>query len=93
MGHTPTYENMVARCDGNIIIIDTGITPAYGGVLSALRVQYGLFPLEIHGSMMALNATTSRTRRWRELEIVHALYEGSSKELARSDKIIEGSFS
>jgi len=84
---------MVARCNGEIIIIDTGITFHYGGVVSALRVEYGLFPLENPDSMMALNATVSRTRRWRELEVVHALYEGSSKELVRSDKIIEGSFS
>jgi len=31
-------------------------------------------------------------RRWRELEIVRALYEDGYEELTRSDKIIEGTF-
>ncbi|THV07309.1 Metallo-dependent phosphatase [Dendrothele bispora CBS 962.96] len=30
MGHTPNFHNIVSRCDGKIIIIDTGISHAYG---------------------------------------------------------------
>jgi len=93
MGHTPTYEHMVSRCDGTIIIIDTGITPAYGGVLSALKIEYGLFPAQ-HDPLAArtTNSSTASIRRWRELEIVRALYEDSADEIARSDRIIEGDF-
>jgi len=94
MGHTPTLEHMVSRCDGSIIIIDTGITPAYGGVLSALKIEYGLFPAQ-HTPLAARssNSSTSSILRWRELEVVRALYENSSDELARIDRIIEGDFS
>jgi len=93
MGHTPTFEHMVARCDGSIIVIDTGITPAYGGVLSALRIEYGLFPAQhLPLSARTTNSSTSSVRRWRELEIVRALYEDGVEELARSDKVIEGNF-
>ena len=73
----------------------TGITPAYGGVISALKIEYGLFPLNI--SPLAVkdtqaNSSITLARQWRELEIVRALYEGSSVELARSDKVIMGDF-
>lgn len=29
MGHTPNFEGMVSRCNGTILLIDTGISPAY----------------------------------------------------------------
>ena len=29
-GHTPNFEGMVSRCNGTILLIDTGISPAYG---------------------------------------------------------------
>ncbi|KIY51729.1 Metallo-dependent phosphatase [Fistulina hepatica ATCC 64428] len=45
MGHTPDFHNIVSRCDGKIIIIDTGISHAYGGALSALDIQYELIPV------------------------------------------------
>ncbi|CED82228.1 Serine/threonine specific protein phosphatase PP1, catalytic subunit [Phaffia rhodozyma] len=39
MGHTPNFEGMVSRCDGAILLIDTGISPAYSGTLSALSIK------------------------------------------------------
>ncbi len=41
-GHTPNFEEIVSRCNASIIIIDTGISKAYGGVLSALEIEYSL---------------------------------------------------
>lgn len=53
-GHTPDFEKIVSRCDGGAIIIDTGISKAYGGVLSALEIEYTLHELlgddEKHGA-------------------------------------------
>ncbi|WWC68962.1 uncharacterized protein I206_102898 [Kwoniella pini CBS 10737] len=43
-GHTPNFEKIVSRCNDSIIIIDTGISSAYGGVLSALEIIYTLLP-------------------------------------------------
>ncbi|WWC87538.1 uncharacterized protein L201_002428 [Kwoniella dendrophila CBS 6074] len=45
-GHTPNFEQIVSRCNGSIIIIDTGISSAYGGVLSAMEIIYTLTPLK-----------------------------------------------
>jgi hypothetical protein len=58
-GHTPDFEKIVHKCNGTIIIIDTGepvfahslrlklragISSAYGGVHSALEISYTLRP-------------------------------------------------
>lgn len=43
-GHTPDFEKIVHRCSASVIIIDTGISSAYGGVLSALEIVYTLTP-------------------------------------------------
>ncbi|KAI0034580.1 Metallo-dependent phosphatase-like protein [Vararia minispora EC-137] len=61
MGHTPDFEKIVARCGGKILIIDTGISHAYGGVLAALAVEYTL-DRQGDGS-------------WTEREVVRAVYE------------------
>ncbi|RXK38822.1 serine-threonine protein phosphatase [Tremella mesenterica] len=45
-GHTPNYEKIVHRCNASVIIIDTGISSAYGGVLSALEIVYTLTPIQ-----------------------------------------------
>ncbi|THH05860.1 hypothetical protein EW145_g4488 [Phellinidium pouzarii] len=62
MGHTPDFNKITPRCGGKIIIIDTGISHAYGGVLSALSVKYTLMPHQ------------DNKRRWTEREVVTALY-------------------
>ena len=58
----PIFKHIQNRCGGKVIIIDTGISHAYGGALSALSVRYSLKP--------DLNDAT----RWKESEIVTALY-------------------
>ncbi|KIP07649.1 hypothetical protein PHLGIDRAFT_105415 [Phlebiopsis gigantea 11061_1 CR5-6] len=85
MGHTPNFEKIVSRCDGKIIIIDTGISHAYGGVLAALSVDYTLTPLtKSHGS--------PKTKKWREREVVTAVYLDHREVLAVSERDIEGAF-
>jgi hypothetical protein len=31
MGHTPSFEHAVVRCGGRVLLIDTGLSTAYGG--------------------------------------------------------------
>ncbi len=31
MGHTPNFRRAVSRCNGSILLIDTGLSKAYGG--------------------------------------------------------------
>ena len=57
---------MNSRCGGKIIIIDTGISHAYGGVLSALSIKYTLSPIR------------GKDGFWKEREIVTALYPDDS---------------
>ncbi|KIJ66966.1 hypothetical protein HYDPIDRAFT_26381 [Hydnomerulius pinastri MD-312] len=67
MGHTPNFQSIVARCGGKVLIIDTGISHAYGGVLSALSIEYTLEPVKGGG--------------WKEQEVVKALYAEQEDEL------------
>lgn len=57
-------KKIVSRCGGKIIIIDTGISHAYGGALSALSVTYTLTPF----------TDASGAKKWHEREVVKALY-------------------
>lgn len=69
MGHTPHFDGFVTRCkDAAILLIDTGISRAYGGEQSALVIDFDLTPLqapELHG-----------TKLWSEKETLTALYKG-----------------
>ncbi|KAI9567401.1 Metallo-dependent phosphatase-like protein [Boletus coccyginus] len=67
MGHTPNLQNIMARCGGKVLIIDTGISHAYGGALSALSIEYSLEPVKGGG--------------WKEQEVVKALYAEQEDEL------------
>lgn len=67
MGHTPNMRSVVARCGGKVLIIDTGISHTYGGVLSALSIDYSLEPVKGGG--------------WKEQEVVKALYAEQDDEL------------
>lgn len=49
MGHTPHFEGIVSRCGGQVLLIDTGISRAYGGSLSALEIRYTLKPVPREG--------------------------------------------
>lgn len=71
MGHTPHFESIVSRCGGSVLLIDTGISRAYGGVLSALEI---LVDLEGRGD------------GWIEKETVTALYEHKSVILATTER-------
>jgi len=81
MGHTPNFEKIVSRCNGKIIIIDTGISHAYGGALSALSVEYTLKPIPL---------LSSSEKKWREREVVKALYVDHSVILVDEERDIFG---
>ena len=74
MGHTPHFEGIVTRCGGRIVLIDTGISSAYGGVLSAVEILYSLKP--------------SQDGEWFEEEVVNALYQDKNVELVRENRTI-----
>ncbi|KAL1739079.1 Metallo-dependent phosphatase-like protein [Schizophyllum fasciatum] len=76
MGHTPDFHGIVSRCGGKIIIIDTGISHAYGGALSALEVVYELVPVR--------KGEKEEAWVYREREVVNALYV-DGKELIADD--------
>ncbi|EIW83937.1 Metallo-dependent phosphatase [Coniophora puteana RWD-64-598 SS2] len=77
MGHTPNFEGIRSRCDGKIIIIDTGISHAYGGAISALSVEYKLVPLQKGG--------------WKEQEVVKAIYAEKEEEvLVMASRDVDG---
>jgi len=81
MGHTPDFDNIVSRCNGKIIIIDTGISHAYGGVLSALSIHYTLQPIG-----------DPAEKRWLETEVVSALYSDRRDVLATDEREVVGDF-
>ncbi|KAI0331904.1 hypothetical protein GY45DRAFT_1321712 [Cubamyces sp. BRFM 1775] len=84
MGHTPDFQKIVSRCGGKIIIIDTGISHAYGGALSALSVTYTLTPTS--------EFTDAETQRWTEKEVVKALYVDREVVLAEDERDVVGDF-
>ncbi|KAF8312515.1 Metallo-dependent phosphatase [Clavulina sp. PMI_390] len=75
MGHTLNYDGIVSRCNSKILLIDTGMTPAYGGILSALEVHYTLTPVEADASAAGTRAASaSRRKRYIEKEKIEAIY-------------------
>ncbi|KAJ4480002.1 Metallo-dependent phosphatase-like protein [Lentinula aciculospora] len=85
MGHTPDFHNIVSRCNGKIIIIDTGISHAYGGVLSALSIHYTFTPI-------VDPENTGPKQRWLEREVVSALYEKHQEVITDEQKEVVGDF-
>ncbi|KAF9052507.1 hypothetical protein BDZ89DRAFT_1056849 [Hymenopellis radicata] len=77
-------ENITSRCGGKIIIIDTGISRAYGGVLSALSVHYTLEPIG--------KAEKPEEQEWEEREVVSALYADRQDVLSEDVRRVVGSF-
>ncbi|KAG9015363.1 hypothetical protein FRB95_010862 [Tulasnella sp. JGI-2019a] len=59
MGHTPHFSHILSRCDGKIILIDTGISHAYGGILSAAKFTYTLWPSKTEGMWIARDLVTA----------------------------------
>jgi hypothetical protein len=99
-GHTPDFEKIVDRCNASIIIVDTGMSRAYGGVLSALEIVYELYPTADkiesgHGDhrqepFVGTNSSALATsKRYREKEVVTAIYEKKRKILAHVEQVIE----
>ncbi|GAA5998500.1 uncharacterized protein JCM10292_002740 [Rhodotorula paludigena] len=89
MGHTPQFEGILSRCDGKVLLIDTGISRAYGGAHSSLSITYTLTPaselsladalaLELVSLDDPVPEATLRSdklrRTWVEVEEVEALY-------------------
>lgn len=94
LGHTPNFNQIVHRCDGNVIIIDTGISKAYGGVLSALEITYDLYEqateeLDYHQKALAAEDTLRSKTRFIEVEVVHALYARGKVQLDRREEVVE----
>lgn len=58
-----------------------GISHAYGGALSALSIYYTLTPIGDNAS-----------KRWREKEVVSALYHDRQEVLAVEERVIVGNF-
>ncbi|ODO09337.1 hypothetical protein I350_02937 [Cryptococcus amylolentus CBS 6273] len=87
-GHTPNFEKIVARCDAGVIIIDTGISSAYGGVLSALEVVYTLTPTDEHDRSQdpLLLSTAVLKGRFLEKEEIHAIYQHGKKRLVVEER-------
>ncbi|KAG6862541.1 hypothetical protein C0995_000089 [Termitomyces sp. Mi166 len=81
MGHTPDFENIQSRCNGKVIIIDTGISHAYGGVLSAVSIHYTLTPIG-----------ADEEKRWIEKEVVSALYPDKQEILVVDEREVVGDF-
>lgn len=62
-----------------------GISHAYGGVLAALSIDYTLTPLP-------KTSGSAGGKRWREREVVTAIYEKHKDVLAVTEREIEGDF-
>jgi hypothetical protein len=51
MGHTPSFEHVIVRCGGHVILIDTGLSTAYGGrpvVLEMRKKKNGDVETRLH---------------------------------------------
>ncbi|KII85209.1 hypothetical protein PLICRDRAFT_45370 [Plicaturopsis crispa FD-325 SS-3] len=92
MGHTPDFKEIVSRCDGRILVIDTGISHAYGGALSALSIEYTLTPVSSAPDVQKTDAPAPATI-WTERELVRAVYLDRTVVLADTTQEIEGDFS
>ncbi|KAJ7170825.1 Metallo-dependent phosphatase-like protein [Mycena crocata] len=83
MGHTPDFTGIVSRCNGKIIIIDTGISHAYGGALSALSIHYTFTPI---------GENEQGEHRWIEREVVSALYVDRQETIVEEEREVVGDF-
>ncbi|KAK4704052.1 hypothetical protein P7C70_g2160, partial [Phenoliferia sp. Uapishka_3] len=91
MGHTPHFEGPVERCGGKVLLIDTGISRAYGGAISATEFLYTLTPAPLdpsspsspeeedvldRGLRLRRRSKSPTTSRWLEEEVVTAWFVG-----------------
>jgi hypothetical protein len=80
----------VSRCDGKVIIIDTGISHAYGGVLSALSIDYSLTPIDEADSKTF--GGKGYKQKWIEKEVVSALYPDHSVIIVEDEREVVGEY-
>jgi hypothetical protein len=95
LGHTPNFSKIVHRCDGDVIIIDTGISKAYGGVLSALEITYDLYEeagevkeLDSEQEILSTEDGLRSSTKFVEVEVVHALYARGRVQLDRREGVV-----
>ncbi|THV07314.1 Metallo-dependent phosphatase [Dendrothele bispora CBS 962.96] len=88
MGHTPNFHNIVSRCGGKIIIIDTGISHAYGGVLSSVSIHYTLTPIIDSEDL----ENVGKKQRWTEREVISAIYPDRQEIIADDEREVIGDF-
>ncbi|KAI8455468.1 Metallo-dependent phosphatase-like protein [Phakopsora pachyrhizi] len=90
MGHTPQFKGITSRCDGKILLIDTGISSAYGGPLSALEIIYKLNPTSNSDKDKKSQGGMSELKTYREVEIVYGLEESKLKRtLSKHERMIK----
>ena len=98
MGHTPTFTNIVSRCKGKVIIIDTGmylcplLLPGSNHLnLLGISHAYG-------GVLSALSITYTldpvggQSNVWKETEEVVAVYEHSHTVIAVDSRELKGDY-
>ena len=68
----------------NLTIYHTGITHVYGGVLSALSINYTLTPVA--------DGVSGGEQRWIEKEVVTALYPDRQEILVTEEREVMGDF-
>ncbi|SCV74929.1 BQ2448_7958 [Microbotryum intermedium] len=88
MGHTPDFDQVRQRCGGKILLIDTGISRAYGGSLSALEIvttytpqspflaPFIPSPLDVPTTLDTPRERPDGPMSWFEKEVVKAIYVG-----------------
>ncbi|GAA5889190.1 hypothetical protein JCM5296_005829 [Sporobolomyces johnsonii] len=100
MGHTPHFEGIVSRCAGRVLLIDTGISRAYGGSLSSLEIVHTLTPRSHLSFDEALSfglidlqspEEGEKDTVWIEREVIKALYTDGreDEELVRMERVVE----
>lgn len=66
----------------DLTLLGSGISSAYGGVLSALEIMYTLTPVQDS------NSSSEDGHQMKELEVVTAIYEGRREAISRKERLI-----
>ncbi|GAA5969317.1 hypothetical protein JCM3765_001882 [Sporobolomyces pararoseus] len=94
VGHTPNFEGIVSRCRGKVLLIDTGISRAYGGSHSFLEILHTLTPSEeekehSYNEVLGVEEDQEGSRKWIEHELVKAVYEERENSGLPKEEILE----
>ncbi|KZV88888.1 Metallo-dependent phosphatase [Exidia glandulosa HHB12029] len=79
MGHTPLFTEITTRCEGKVVIIDTGISRGVLDSPSALEILYTLNP-------------TAHSLTWEETEVLTAFYPTGNTTLWTETCTVVGDF-